>query len=74
MNRRFPMDERTIEVEHRLDELRRDSALLRAGRDAPRTADASRFGGLRLALGRRLVAVGTALQDGARPTVGRIAH
>ncbi len=68
------MDERTIEVEHRLDELRRDSALLRAEREAARAADATPFGGLRLALGRRLVAAGTALQDGARPTAGRIAH
>jgi hypothetical protein len=68
------MDERTIEVEHRLDELRRDSALLRAERDATRTADAAPFGGLRRALGRRLVAVGTAIQDGARPTAGRVSH
>jgi len=65
--------DRTIEVEHRLDELRRCAALIRAerAREAQRPSLGA-FSGLRLALGRRLVAAGHALQDGiastARPT------
>jgi hypothetical protein len=60
------MDPRMFEVEHRLDELRRCSADLRAEREAAASAD-GRWTDLRVALGRRLVEVGTALQTGARP-------
>ena len=57
------MDERTIEVEHRLDELRQASALVRAERQVGGHApDGGPLSGIRLALGRRLVAAGTALQ------------
>jgi hypothetical protein len=62
-DRRHPMDIRTSEVDHRLDELRRCSDSIRAERFAP--GGDGRWTELRLALGRRLVAVGTALQAGA---------
>jgi hypothetical protein len=63
------MDTRTIEVEHRLDELRRCAAVIRAERASDaRAPDLGPFGGLRLALGRRLIAAGHALQDGIAST------
>jgi hypothetical protein len=59
---RTPVDTRTIEVEHRLGELRRCAAVIRAERaSAARAPDLGPFGGLRLALGQRLIAAGQAL-------------
>jgi hypothetical protein len=70
---RSRMDERTIEVEYRLDELRRTSAGIHAERLAGRQ-DGGPLSGLRLALGRRLVAVGTALQGGAARSAQPTGH
>jgi len=68
----FLMDPRTAAVDGRIDDLRRLSAELHLEREAARARP--RKGGLRVAIGRRLVSLGTSLlgqPDGARVTAGR---
>ena len=67
------MDPRTAAVDGRIDDLRRLSAELHLEREAAR-ARPRRRGGLRVAIGRRLVSLGTSLlgqPDGVRVTAGR---
>ncbi len=68
------MDPRTAAVDSRIDDLRRLSAELHLERDAAR-ARPHRTSGLRVALGRWLVSLGTSLlgqpDGGARVTAGR---
>ena len=67
------MDSQTAAVDGRIDDLRRLSAELHLEREAARTRPAGKSR-LRLALGRRLVAFGTALLgdfEGGAPAVAR---
>lgn len=67
------MDTQTAAVDGRIDDLRRLSAELHLEREAGRTRPAGKSR-LRLALGRRLVAFGTALLgefDGGAPVAAR---
>ncbi len=58
------MDLQTAAVAHRLAELRRLAGVLRLERRAGRAARGSRTTALRIALGRRLVALADVLLDG----------
>ena len=57
-----PMDLQTAAVAHRLDELREVSAAIRVERR--RRGRSARLAQLRIAVGRRLIALGDALLDG----------